>query len=247
MITRRLLITVTILVFAQSTYAQFGNQPQFNNRLIDLAGRLSREASDFAAATYRNYSNSFRTNRSDVEAVMLTEQFSAASQVFYRMANDRRRTQDLRDAFNLLQDSARSVERTNPQRNTWFNIQRLLTDVSSEIEGRGGSSDGGIIPGPGQQHGRMTWKGRVDDDVRITIRGGQADVETIGGTPYYDAQPNFTSSLPQRRVTVSLNMKRGRGQAYIEQQPSRDNNYAVVVRIKDPRGGASDYEFEITW
>jgi len=48
-------------------------------------------------------------------------------------------------------------------------------------------------------------------------------------------------------VTVRLTNKRGRGEIYIEQQPSRENDFAVVVRIKDPRGGASDYEFELQW
>ena len=111
---RRILITITVLVFAQTTFAQFGNQPQ-SNRLIEMAGRLSREASEFAASNYRNYANSFRSNRSDIEAVMLAEQFSAASQVFYKMVSDRRRTQDLCDAFSLLQDLARSVDRINQQ------------------------------------------------------------------------------------------------------------------------------------
>ncbi|PYS71445.1 MAG: hypothetical protein DMF69_10405 [Acidobacteria bacterium] len=248
--TRRFLITITVLVLAQTTFAQFGTQPQ-SNRLIEMAGRLSREASDFSAANYRNYANSFRSNRSDIEAVMLAEQFSAASQVFYKMVSDRRRTQDLRDAFSLLQDLGRSVERTNTQRSTWYSIQRLISDISREVEGGGGPGEGGNSDqgqGQGQgRGGRMTWRGRIDDDVRITVRGGRADVETIGGTPYSDAQPNFTSSLPSRRVTVSLTMKRGRGQAYIEQQPSRDNDFAVVIRIKDPKGGPSDYEFEITW
>jgi hypothetical protein len=93
----------------------------------------------------------------------------------------------------------------------------------------------------------MTWKGRVDDDVRITIRGGSADVETLGGTPYYDSQPSFSGSLPPRRVTVRLNVRKSRGEVYIEEQPSRENNFAAVIRIKDSRGGASDYEFELTW
>jgi hypothetical protein len=247
MVTKRLLITITILVLAQSAQAQFGTNQSQSNRLLDLAGRLSREASDFAASTYRTYSNSFRSNRSDVEALMLTEQFSAATQVFYRMANDRRRAQDLRDAFGMVQELARSVERTNVQRNTWNNVQRLMADVNREIEQGGGSSDGGNYPIPGQRGGRMTWKGKVDDDVRIIIRGGQADVETIGGTPYYDAQQSFSASLPPRRATVTLTVKRSRGQVYIEQQPSRENDYATVIRIKDPRGGASDYEFEISW
>ena len=93
----------------------------------------------------------------------------------------------------------------------------------------------------------MTWRGRVDDDVRIRIRGGSADVETIGGTPYYDAQPNFGNSLPNRRVTVRLTEKRGRGEIFIEQQPSRENDFTAVVRIRDTKGGASDYAFTLEW
>ena len=93
----------------------------------------------------------------------------------------------------------------------------------------------------------MTWRGRVDDDVRVRIRGGTADVETVGGTPYYDGQPNFTNSLPNRRVTVRVNKTRGRGDVFIEQQPSRENDFTAVVRIKDSRGGASEYEFELVW
>jgi len=93
----------------------------------------------------------------------------------------------------------------------------------------------------------MTWRGRVDDDVRIRIRGGTADVETIGGTEYNDGQPNFFNSLPNRRVTVRLTNKRGRGEIFIEQQPSRENDFTAIVRIRDTRGGASEYEFELSW
>ncbi len=252
MITKRVLIAMTVLFCAQITFAQFGNnQQQQSGRLIEMAGRLSREASDFAANNYRSYSNSFRSNRGDIEAVMLSEQFSGAAQVFYRMVNDRRRTQDLREAFNILQQLGSSVERTNLNRSTWYNVQRLMTDVGREIDLSGNDGPGPGYPGPGFPgpggSGRMTWRGKVDDDVRIVVRGGRADVETIGGTPYYDGQPNFTASLPSRRVNVTLKMKKGRGTAYIEQQPSRENDFAVVIRVKDPKGGASDYELEISW
>ena len=237
---KRFVIAAALLFFAQTTFAQF-NQP---NLLTYLAGQLSREADDFADANYRSYANSPRSSRSDVEAVMLSQQFAGASRIFYRMTVDRRRNQDLRDAFGFLQDLARSVERTNVQRNNWPNVQRLLSDIGGAMEAPGSGHDNF----PDQNRGgRMTWKGRVDDDVRITIRGGRADVETIGGTAYYDGQPNFFNSLPSRRVNVTLTMKKGRGQVYIEQQPSRDNDFAVVVRIKDPKGGASDYEFELNW
>jgi hypothetical protein len=230
---------VVILLVSQTVGAQF-------NRLNDLTNRLANEAAEFAESSYRSQSSGFRGNRGDVEAMMLAHQFGAAAQLFNRMVNDRRRNQDLRDAFQMVQDLGRSIERSNVQRNNWFNIQRTMTDISRELN-LSNLPDSGQYPDSSNRSGRMSWKGRVDDDVRITIRGGQADVETIGGTAYYDATTNFTASLPPRRVNVSLNAKRGRGEVFIEQQPSRENNFAVVVRIKDPRGGASDYEFELSW
>ncbi|HET8781142.1 MAG TPA: hypothetical protein VFM63_01900 [Pyrinomonadaceae bacterium] len=239
-ITRVSIALATLLFVAPTALAQFGQ----SNRLTDLADRLSRDADSFADATYNNFSNSTRSSRNDIEAVMLSQQFAASSRIFYRMVVDRRRNQDLRDAFNLLQESARSVERNTQQRTAWYNVQRTMNDLSRELNVD--SSDGGQPP-PGGRGGTMTWKGRVDDDVRIVIRGGRAEVETIGGTAYYDAQTNFGASLPPRRVTVRLNVKRARGQVYIEEQPSRENNFAAVIRIKDTRGGASDYEFELSW
>ena len=244
MVTRPIFVALAILLFATPAFTQFG-QSNNNNRLTDLAGRLSRESEDFADQNYSAYSSSFRNSRTEIEAVMLTHQFAGASRIFYRMTVDRRRNQDLRDAFDQLSQLARSVERNNLQRNSWFNIQRLISDIAREVAYEPGSGGGqGNETGRG---GRMTWRGRVDDDVRIRIRGGTADVETIGGTPYYDGQPNFFNSLPPRRVTVRLTNKRGRGEIFIEQQPSRENDFTAIVRIKDSRGGASDYEFELQW
>ena len=240
MITRSLLIAVAVLLFASPAFSQFTAQ----NRLTDLAGRLSRDAQEFADSSYSNFTNNQRAFRNDIEAVMLAHQFAGASGIFYRMVVDRRRLQDLRDAFDMLQNLARSVEGRNQQRTNWYNIQRGLTDIQRELNGGGG---GGDYPDTGNRSGRMTWRGRVDDDVRIRIRGGSADVETVGGTAYYDAQPNFFNSLPNRRVTVRLTQKNGRGEIFIEQQPSRENDFTAVVRIRDTKGGASEYSFTLEW
>ena len=242
-ITRVFIAFAALLFIAQPALAQFGQ----SNRLTDLADRLARDADAFADATYNSYSNSFRGSRNDVEAVMLSQQFAGASRIFYRMTVDRRRNQDLRDAFSMLQVLARSVERNSQQRNAWSGVQRTMNDLSRELNLDTSNGGGGGGNEPDGRGGRMTWKGRVDDDVRIVIRGGRADVETLGGTPYNNGQPNFSASLPPRRVNVKLTVKRSRGEVYIEQQPSRDNNFAAVIRIKDSRGGASDYEFELTW
>lgn len=243
MFTRSFLVVIAIGLFAGPAFSQFNTQ----NRLTDLASRLSREADNFADANYSSYTGSYRNNnRSDIEAVMLTQQFGASARIFYRMVVDRRRNQDLRDAFDLLSQLARQVERNNLQRSSWFSIQRLISDIAREVSYDSSDGGGGQYPDTGRG-GRMTWRGRVDDDVRIRVRGGSADVETIGGTPYYDGQPNFTNSLPNRRVTVRLTKNRGRGEIYIEQQPSRENDFTAIIRIKDTRGGASDYEFTLEW
>ena len=246
MIRRSPLLVVISLLFASPVLAQFVPS---NSRLTDSAARLSRDAEDFASATYNGYTSSNRNNRNEIEAVMLAQQFGASARIFYRMVVDRRRPQELREAYDFVRNLASSVERNNLQRSNWYTVQRSLGDVARDLDydsSSGGGGAGGQFPRDGGP-GRMTWKGRVDDDVRITIRGGTADVETLGGTPYYDAQPNFSASLPPRRVNVRLTAKRGRGEIYIEQQPSRENNFSVVVRIKDTRGGASDYEFELQW
>jgi hypothetical protein len=241
MFTRSFLVVIAIGLFATPAFSQFGQ----SNRLTDLASRLSREADDLADANYTSYTNSTRNNRNEIEAVMTTQQFAASSRIFYRMVVDRRRNQELRDAFDVVSRMARSVEQNNLQRSSWFNIQRLLSDIASEVSSN--QNPGPFPPNTGDRSGRMTWRGRVDDDVRIRIRGGAADVETLGGTPYYDAQPNFSSSLPNRRVSVRVTKNRGRGDIFIEQQPSRDNDFTAVIRIKDSRGGADNYEFTLDW
>jgi hypothetical protein len=240
MITKSPLVVVAMLLFVSPAFSQFGQ----SNRLTEMAGQLSREAENFADNSYSNFTNNFRGSRNDVEAVMLAHQFAGASRILYRMTVDRRRNQDIRDGFDILQNLARSVERTNVQRNTWSNVQRLLSDISRELNSY---SPGGDYPDSGGRSGSMTWRGRVDDDVRIRIRGGTATVETLGGTPYSDAQPNFSNSLPNRRVTVRLTQQRGRGSIMIEQQPSRENDFTAIVRIRDTRGGAADYEFTLEW
>ncbi len=237
---KRLIVAAAVLLWANTCFGQFGQ----SNRISDLASRLASDANNYADASYRSYTGSYRYSRTDTESTMLAHQFNGAAQLFNRMVADRRRTEELRDGLQLLQDLARSVERNNQRGSNWSSIQRGLSDIARELNY---GDTGGNDQYPPSRSGRMTWKGKVDDDVRIVIRGGRAEVETIGGSPYYDAVTNFTASLPPRRTNVRLVSKRGRGEVFIEQQPSRENDYAAVVRIRDPKGGAADYEFELAW
>lgn len=248
MIKGKVFVFFGVLLFSTTAFGQ-------SNQLRQLAAALASETAGFADASYNEYSRSFRNSGNDIEAVMSAQQLAAGAQLFNRMVNDRRRNQDLRRAFALLETSGQGAGRDAFQRNRWPEIQRLMSDISRELN-YGGGGGGGNNPYPdnpfpfpdnGSLTGRMTWRGRVDDDVRIVIRGGTAEVETIGGTPYYDAVSSFTNSLPARRVTVNVVKRRGRGEIFIEQQPTRQNGFAAVIRIRDSRGGAADYEFDMSW
>ena len=185
--------------------------------------------------------------RAELEVTSVGRDELPTLQVRYRMTVDRRRNQELRDAFDVLQNLARSVERYNTQQNSWNNVTRALAEVGREIR------DGNTGPFPpdtggGDRNGRIRWTGRVDDDVRITFRGNSADVETLGGTEYSDSQPQFANSLPFRRVTGETRRSDAdEARPTSSNNLSRQNNFAVVVRIKDSRGGASDYEFDLIW
>lgn len=245
MLIKRVLVIAAVLLCANTTtsFAQ-------SSQLRQWASQLASEAASFADSSYNDNSRAFRQTSGGVEAVMAAHQFSAGAQLFNRMVNDRRPNQELREAYQLLQNLSRSADRNTLQQNRWYSIQQLMSEIGRELSYDSGDNIPFPRPGQGgpyQGSGRMTWRGKVDDDVRIVVRGGTAEVETIGGSPYYDAATNFTASLPPRRVNVQLVKRRGRGEMFIEQQPSRENDYAVVVRIRDTRGGASDYEFELTW
>ena len=244
---KRLLLITTAILLAQLSFATNGFA---QGRLSDLSSRLASEADAFAEASYRGNTGIFRDNRdnrdnrNNVQAAMLAHHFNGGARLFNRMVNDRMRRNDLRDAFQVLQSLGTPIDSNNSQPARWSTIQRLMSDISQELSYRRDDRDD---EESGARSGRISWRGRVDDDVRIVIRGGRADVETIGGSPYYDASTNFGAPLPRRRVNVRIEKRKGRGEIFIEQQPSRENDYSAVIRIRDTRSGASEYEFDLIW
>jgi hypothetical protein len=222
-----------------------------SRRLSDLSSRLASDAASFADTAYNDYRGNYRGRRNDIQGVMAAQQFAAGAQLLKRMVDDRSRTQDLNDAVAVLQDLARSTDRYNLAGGNWTSVRRELDDIARELGGNYGSGGGGgygeDYPIPGRQGGRITWRGKVDNDAQVVFRGNRAEVNLLSGNPFDNGYASFTQPLPSRRVNVTLTLKRGRGEVFLEAQPTRDNEYAVVVHIRDPKGGAGDYEFEINW
>jgi hypothetical protein len=100
---------------------------------------------------------------------------------------------------------------------------------------------------PVYRPGRATWRGRVDDRVNIHISGTEIWDETVSGGNSMNVFGNVEGYLAARNGTVRVNRRSGRGTVSVIQQPSRANGFTAVIQINDSRGGADDYEIEVTW
>lgn len=219
-------------------------------RLNSLSEQLATQAADLAERSYADYGNSTFNSRAEVETLYLAQQFSASATIFRRMVRDSRRESELKDAAAILADLVRRGERNYSQRSRWNDVQRTLNDILSELNVSrfpGGGGGGGRRDDTPRQTGRLRWRGTVDDDVQLLISESNVEVRTLGGSEYNNATFNFTSPLPRRRVNVSAVRLKGRGNVQVIQQPSRDNNFTAVVQIRDPQGGARDYDIEVSW
>jgi hypothetical protein len=74
------------------------------------------------------------------------------------------------------------------------------------------------------------------------------DYVTRSGAQLRDARSEMTGAgLPRRAVEVRLDRADGRGEVAVVQQPDARNDYTAVIRVVDPRGGASMYGVVARW
>lgn len=132
--------------------------------------------------------------------------------------------------------------------------------LKGEVEGNRGYDNGGLkgqVQGNGgyggsynrgSMHGSMSWSGTVDDQAEIRIQGSRANTVTLTGAAVRDVRVgSLRSGLPSAPVQVSVSQSQGRGQAWVVQQPSAQNGYTAVIRIRDPQAGASFYNLNVSW
>ena len=94
----------------------------------------------------------------------------------------------------------------------------------------------------------FTWSGRVDREVVLTMRGRRVDVRgerSVFGNR--DGSARATATLPREPGDVRLRLAEGRGDVDILQRPSARNDWTLVVRIRDPRGGDDRYRLSAFW
>jgi hypothetical protein len=91
------------------------------------------------------------------------------------------------------------------------------------------------------------WRGRVDSEIRLVLRGNRASVERVGSNETRSGSGRLLRRLPRESGTLRVERLDGRGQVDVVQQPSASNGYTAVVRLRDPSGGADDYRIAAYW
>ena len=79
--------------------------------------------------------------------------------------------------------------------------------------------------------GSLSWSGRVDDIVDITIRGGSVSYQTRSGATVSGVRSRLAGgALPRREGGVTIAAGNGRGSVQVVQQPSQSNGYTAIIR-----------------
>ena len=91
------------------------------------------------------------------------------------------------------------------------------------------------------------WTGRVDQQILLTISGRKVTTTNVGPTEPGQLGVTLMSALPERDGQVFVRVLEGRGTADVVRQPSAENGYTSVIRIRDPRGGSGMYRIEADW
>ncbi len=141
------------------------------------------------------------------------------------------------------------VYRYNGEANQRFRLT-LVSGYSGDYDNRPGGNR--PRPRPGQSgdyygSGQLTWSGRVDDEIHLEIRGNRVTERRISGQPTFNATYRFSTSLPRTQVNVTVQKLRGRGDVEVIEQPSSQNRYTAVIRIRDRDRSSDDYEIEVSW
>jgi hypothetical protein len=98
-----------------------------------------------------------------------------------------------------------------------------------------------------QQRVLLDWSGRVDSVARITIQGAGARVSLIGAAANGAGDLRVRNELPHRDGHVTVQVAEGRGDVVVVEQPTSENDYTAVLRIRDRSGGIDIYRITALW
>jgi hypothetical protein len=112
-------------------------------------------------------------------------------------------------------------------------------------DNRGGviSRDRGAVNG---RSSVLHWSGNVDGELELRIQNGRVNYRTVSGNAPTSIRADAGNAGGQRfNGQVFVTQNQGRGSVNIIQQPTANNGYTTVLRVRDPQGGYGFYDFDL--
>ena len=125
----------------------------------------------------------------------------------------------------------------------------LLAAPAVGAQGRWGDSDQRDSHGARETRGSrdderrlFVWRGKVDDGMRIYVRGDNVQSRSTNGAIVRNRGRVFEdNALPRREGVVRVQLLEGRGRVFVVQQPNRSNDYTAILQVRDVQRGADQY------
>lgn len=135
------------------------------------------------------------------------------------------------------------IERTAMKSVVLFVVS--VMPVMADIQFRAGRMTRDDVPlGKGQCDIRL----QIDKEAEVRVRGDLVSVRTLSGREARDDGSECNEPLPGPDLQgFNVEVRDSRGEIVLLSPPSRRNDYAAVVRIRDSASGAGRYHFRLSW
>ncbi len=101
---------------------------------------------------------------------------------------------------------------------------------------------------PDSRTGRFDVRLQVDGTVEVYVQHNRVSWRVIQGEPPSDKGSECSQPVPRATFrSFRLQQLDGRGTITLVQRPTARNDFTVVLRIEDPRGGSDRYHARLTW
>ncbi len=91
------------------------------------------------------------------------------------------------------------------------------------------------------------WSGRVDREVQLTMRGRNVWTRAYGQMDQPLPGPDIMTALPQNDGVVRVLLEHGLGEVQVVQQPTSENDYTAIVRIRDRSNSGEPNRITVSW
>ncbi len=107
----------------------------------------------------------------------------------------------------------------------------------------------GAQPAEAQNNSRplFEWSGRVDREIQLTMRGRNVWTRAYGQADDRLPGPDIISALPQDDGVVRVLLERGLGEVQVVQQPTSENDYTTIVRVRDRSNSGEPNRIMVSW